>query len=216
MQTDARINKLLLDTQQLVGHPEDADALAVQGTLMDYHTLLPGILQSYDEADQTAEVQPAIRRLLLPEGKLVPLPLCVKVPVFFPGGVLTFEITKGMDVVLAVAERSIDAWWRSGGLQNPTELRQFDLSDSFAFIGFDSQPRLLSDVHGSASELRLRDGSNRVSVRKDGTVHVGVSASVSTFVALVNGVVMGRGVDPFTKMTYGALGATSLNVMVKP
>lgn len=216
MQTDARVNKLLMDTQQLVGHPEDADEALVQGMLMDHHTCTPGILQSFNVDDQTATVQPAIRRLLLPEGRLVTLPLCIHVPCFFPGSVLTFEVSKGMDVLLAIAERAIDGWWRSGGVQDPTEIRQFDLSDSFAYIGFNSKPNALSDIHPTASEIRTRDGSNRVSVRKDGTIHIGSAASTSMLVAMVNGIVMGRGIDPFTKMTYSALGAASMTVMVKP
>jgi len=216
MQTDARINKLLLDTQQLVGHTEDADDLLVRGILMDHHTATPGILISFDSDRQTATVQPAIRRLLLPEGKLIQLPPCVDVPVCFAGGVLTFEVSSGMDVLLVFAERAIDGWHAKGGVQDPTEIRHFDLSDGFAFIGFNSRPNVLPDVHADASELRTRDGSNRMSVRKDGTVHIGSAASISTFLPLVNGVVMAKGIDPFTKMTYGVLGSASLDVMVKP
>lgn len=216
METGARVNKLLLDTQQYAGHPEEADEQLVLGVLMDHHTCTPGILQSFNPIDQTATVQPAIRRLLLPDGRLVQLPLCVNVPCFFPGGVLTFEVTTGMDVVLAVAERAIDGWWSRGGVQDPTEMRQFDLSDSFAYIGFSAKPNALSDMHSSATELRTRAGGNRVSVRQDGTVHIGTAASLSTFLPLVNGVVMARGIDTYTKMTYGALGAASQNVMVKP
>jgi hypothetical protein len=188
----------------------------VIGVLMDHHTCTPGILQSFNADDQTAEVQPAIRRLLLPDGKLVQLPLCMNVPCFFPGGVLTFEITEGMDVVLAIAERSIDGWWAKGGIQDPTEMRQFDLTDSFAYIGFSSKPNALSDMHASATELRTRAGDNRISVRKDGKVHIGTSASLSTFLPLINGVVMANGIEPYTKMTFGALGASSQTVMVKP
>jgi len=216
METSARVNKLLLDTQQLAGHREDADEQLVTGMLMDHHTCTPGILQTFDSATQTAEVQPAVRRLLLPEGRLVPLPMCVHVPCFFPGGVLTFEVYSGMDIVLVIAERAIDGWWARGGVQDPTELRQFDLSDSFALIGFSARPNALSDVHASASELRTRDGSTRVSVRKDGTVHIGTAAAMSLFMPLIHGVVMARGIDPLTKMTYGALGSASATIMVKP
>lgn len=216
MQTDARINKLLLDTQQLAGHPEDADAQLVMGAMADHHTALPGILQSFNLEDQTAEVQPAIRRLLLPDGKMVTMPLCIHVPCFFPGGVLTFEVTPGMDVLLLIAERAIDAWWAQGGVQDPTELRQFDLSDSFALLGFSSKPAALRDVSPDATELRTRDGLNRLSVRKDGTVHIGTTASLSMLIPLVNGAVMAKGIDPLTKMTYGALGSASTTVMVKP
>lgn len=216
MQTDSRINKLLLDSQQLVGHQEDADDMLVRGIMMDYHTATPGILQSFDLDNQTAVVQPAIRRLLLPEGKLVELPPCVDVPVCFAGGVLTFEVSSGMDVLLVFSERAIDNWHLRGGVQNPSEIRHFDLSDGFAFLGFNSRPKVLPDVHADASELRLRDGSNRISVRKDGTVHIGAAASSSILIPLLNGVVHGQGLEPFTRMTFGALGLTSQSVVVKP
>lgn len=216
METAARVNKLLLDQQQYAGHPEEADEQLVVGLLMDHHTCTPGILDKFYSDDQTADVRPAIRRLLLPDGKLVELPICFKVPVFFPGGVLTFKVTEGMDVVLAIAERAIDAWWEKGGMQDPTELRQFDLSDSFAYIGFSSKPNKLADINTNDTEVRTRDGGNRVSVHQDGTVHIGTSASVSTLLPMVNGIVMARGIDPFSKMTYFALGASSQNVLVKP
>ncbi len=216
MQTSARVNKLLMDTQQLIGHPEDADELLVRGILLDYHTATPGVIQSFDLDRQTAVVQPAVRRLLLPEGRLITLPLLIDVPVCFAGGVLTFEVSDGMDVLLVFAERAIDNWHARGGVQDPSEIRQFDLSDGFAFIGFNSVPRALPDVHPDASELRTRDGSNRVSVRKDGTVHIGAASSLSMFLPIINGVVMARGIEPLTKMTYGALGAASTTVMVKP
>ena len=216
MQTDARINKLLMDTQQLVGHEEDADELLVRGILMDYHTATVGVLQSFNSDTQTAEVQPALRRLLLPEGVLVTLPLCVDVPVCFAGGVLTFEISPGDDVLLVFSERAIDNWHANGGIQDPNEIRHFDLSDGFGFIGFNNKLKALNDVHPDASELRLRDGSNRLSVRKDGTVHIGTTASLSPLISLLNGVVHGMAIEPYTRMTFGALGLTSQSVMVKP
>ena len=216
METGARVNKLLLDTQQYAGHAEEADEQLVVGLLMDHHTCTPGILETFYKDDQTADVRPAVRRLLLPDMRLVELPMCLKVPIFFPGGVLTFAVKSGMDVVLVVAERAIDAWWKMGGVQNPSELRQFDLSDSFAFVGFSSEPNKLPDVNDTDTEIRTRDGGNRVSIHEDGTIHIGTSATASTFMPLINGVVMARGIDPFTKMTYGALGAASQLIMVKP
>jgi hypothetical protein len=129
---------------------------------------------------------------------------------------LTFEVYPGMDVVLAIAERAIDGWWAKGGVQDPTELRQFDLSDSFAYVGFSAKPNALVDMHDSATEVRTRAGGNRISVRKDGTTHIGTQASVSTFLPLINGTVMARGIDTYSKMTYGALGAASQTIMVKP
>ena len=216
MNTDARVNKLFRDIEQLVGHPEDADNQLVQGRLMDHHTAIPGVVHTFNKDDQTAEVQPAIRRLLLPAGKLIDLPLCVKVPCYFPGGAVTFEVKAKDDCLLVISERAIDAWWKKGGVQDPTELRQFDLSDSFAFVGFSSLPQALSDLHATATELRTRSGDNRVSVRADGSVHIGTSAAQSTLVPTVNGVVMAKWIEPLTELPVWMLGGTSQKVMVKP
>jgi hypothetical protein len=216
MNTDARALKLLRDTQQLTGHPEDADDQLVEGRLMDHHTALPGIVQSFNKDDQTAEVQPAIRRLLLPEGQLVTLPLCVKVPCYFPGGAVTFEIKSGDDCALMVSERAIDAWWKKGGVQDPTELRSFDLTDSFAFVGFQSLPQALQDLHATATELRTRSGLNRISVRADGTIHLGTMAALSTLLPPTSGVCLASGIEPLTELPGFLLGWSSQTVMAKP
>ena len=129
MNTDPTLSKLLDDTEQLVGNDEDADRNLVHGMLLETHTLIPGVLKSYNNDLQTAVCQPAIRRLVVDTGKMVALPLCMDVPVFFPGGVLTFDLSPGDSVVLAFSERCIDAWWAAGGVQDPTELRNHDLSD---------------------------------------------------------------------------------------
>ena len=216
MNTDPTINQLLDDTEQLVGNDEDADRNLVHGMLLETHTLLPCVLKSYDNDLQTATCQPAIRRLVTATGKMVTLPLCVDVPVFFPGGVLTFDISSGDPVVLAFSERCIDAWWTAGGVQDPVELRTHDLSDAFALIGFQPKPTVLDDVSQAGPELRTRDGSNRVSVRKDGTIHIGAAASLSLLVPMTNGVVLGQGIDTLTEVPFGLLGDVSLTVMAKP
>jgi hypothetical protein len=216
MNTDPTINQLLDDTEQLVGNDEDADRNLVHGMLLETHTLLPGVLVSYNNDQQTAVCKPAIRRLVVDTGKMLTLPPCVDVPVFFPGGVLTFDISPGDSVVLAFSERCIDAWWHAGGVQDPVELRHHDLSDAFALIGFQPKPTVLQDVSQAGPELRTRDGSNRVSVRKDGTVHIGSAASASLLLPMVNGVVLASGIDTLTEVPFGLLGDSSVTVMAKP
>jgi hypothetical protein len=216
MNTDPTTNQLLDDTEQLVGNDEDADRNLAHGMILETHTLLPGVLKSYNNDLQTAVCQPAIRRLITATGKMVALPLCLDVPVFFPGGVLTFDVAPGDAVVLAFSERCIDSWWAAGGVQDPVDLRNHDLSDAFALIGFQPRPSALNDVSQAGPELRTRDGSNRLAVRKDGTVHIGASASTSLLVPLTNGVVLGQGVDTLTELPFGVLGDVSFNVMAKP
>lgn len=217
MITDPSTLKLLDDTEQLAGNDEDADRNLVQGMLLETHTCLPGELQSFDADTQTAVCRPAIRRLVTTTGKLVELPPCVDVPVYFPGGVLTFDISPGDSVVLVFSERCIDAWWSAGGVQDPAELRHHDLSDAFAFIGFQPKPTKLTDVsQGNGPELRTRNGLNRIAVKNDGTIHIGAPASISILTPMINGVVLGKGVDTLTELPYSVLGSSSLTVMAKP
>jgi hypothetical protein len=153
---------------------EDAIQAQIWGALKDVHTALPGIVQSYDARKQTVAVQPAIKRVWTEQGPL-PLPMCVDVPVqHLRGGnfLLTFPIAKGDEVLLCFTERCMDNWWDRGGVQDPAEVRYFDLSDAFAFTGFASRGRVPSNVSTDAVELRTLDGSTVLRMEA-GTIYVG-------------------------------------------
>lgn len=133
----------------------------IEGRFKDLHTMLPGIIVSYDPATQTAQVQPAIRRIFTEKGP-VNLPLCVDVPVQFPGGgnfYLTFPVEPGDECCLQFSERAIDNWAIDGGVQNPAEYRLHDLSDAVATVGINSQARRLENVQTDGAELRTRSRS---------------------------------------------------------
>jgi hypothetical protein len=147
--------------QQWAGDLDESVREMVMGLLKELHTACPGIIQSYDPATQTATVQAAIKRVFVDDGP-VALPLCVDVPVHFPGGggfVHTFPITAGDECLMVFAERCIDNWWDRGGVQEPFEVRFHDLSDAFALVGVRSKPRFLKNVATDASELRTEDGA---------------------------------------------------------
>lgn len=135
-------------------------------------TALPGIVQSYDAAEGTVSVQPAVNgQQLLIDGtyKIIPMPLLIHCPVLYAGGggfLMTFPIAEGDECVVVFSSRSIDAWWQSGGAQGQIEYHMHDLSDGFAFIGPFSQPRLPENI--SASVMQLRKGDN-VIFETDGT-----------------------------------------------
>ena len=138
---------------------------------MDIHTALPGIIQSFDAARMTCTVQPAIRgAIVLPSGQAqaVDLPLLVDCPVVFPGGggyELTFPLQVGDDCLIIFAERCIDAWWQSGGVQAAAEYRLHDLSDGFVIAGVRSQPHVLQGgVSTSGAELRNDAGTARITL----------------------------------------------------
>lgn len=214
MDQNAKRNQLLLDTEQMSGHPEDADRAVVEGFTLEMHTAIPGIIKSFNITLQTVEARPAVRRLQLGDGRLVELPLLVDVPCFFPGGVLTFPVASGDSCLLAFSERCIDGWYASGNVSDPLELRHHDLSDALAFVGFQAAPQALVDVYAGGPEMRTKGGGTRISIR-GGEVHIGTASSISGLTAFTNGVVLASHIDTLTELPLWLLGGTSWNVFAK-
>lgn len=167
-----QIGKVQRD-QQLTATQEEAHAAQIEGRLKDLHTCLPGIIASFDPDTQTASVQPAIKRIFTEKGA-VNLPLCVDVPVAFPGGgdfFLTFPVKAGDECILMFSERAIDNWHASGGTQTPAEYRLHDLSDGIAIVGLNSQPHKLASLQMTGAELRTRSRSTYIRL-EDGTIFI--------------------------------------------
>lgn len=172
-----QIGKVQRD-QQITATPEEAHAAQIDGRLKDLHTCMPGIIASFDPVTQTASVQPAIKRIFTEKGALN-LPVCVDVPVAFPGGgdfFLTFPVKVGDECILLFSERAIDNWHASGGTQTPAEYRLHDLSDGLAIVGLNSQPHKIGNFNPTDTELRNRDRTVRVTMKPDGTVETVNSA----------------------------------------
>lgn len=143
------------------------------GAQAEMWTALPGIVQSFDAVAVTAVVQPAIMGInAQPDGSAKPvrLPLLLDCPVVFPRGggcTLTFPIRPGDECLVVFSSRCIDAWWQSGGIQLPMELRMHDLSDGFVLVGPMSQVRKIGNVSTSAVQLRSDDGAAFVEINPD-------------------------------------------------
>lgn len=164
-------NQIQRDAQQAAS-PETAAAAQIEGRLKDLHTCMPGIIASFDPDKQTASVQPAIQRIFTEKGA-VNLPLCVDVPVCFPGGgdfQLTFPVKAGDECILMFSERAIDLWYSQGGTTQPSEYRLHDLSDGMAVVGINNQQKKLTDFNNTDVELRDRDRTVRVTMKHDGTI----------------------------------------------
>ena len=141
---------------------------------MDMHTAMPGIIQSFDSVRMTCTIQPAIRgAIVAPNGRAEAsdLPLLVDCPVVFPGGggyVLTYPLKAGDEALIIIAERCIDAWWQSGGVQAAAEYRLQDLSDGFVIPGPRSLPRVVTGGVGmTGAELRTDTGTTVLRLKGD-------------------------------------------------
>jgi hypothetical protein len=155
---------------EIFDDPRERAAKQMNARLAKVWTAIPGIIQSFNAAQQTVVVQPAIRAVtfdMLGQPTNVPLPLLLDCPVQFPAGggyTLTFPVAPGDECLVVFSARCIDAWWQSGGVQNQAVLRMHNLSDGFALLGFRSVPRALSGVSQHATQLRSDDGATFVEV----------------------------------------------------
>lgn len=148
---------------QIGGEQQTAQAIA-DSVSNQIRVAMPGIIQSFDPVTVTCTVLPAIKGsdASMTGTESADLPLLVDVPVVFPrgGGVtLTFPVKAGDECLLIFSDRCIDFWWQSGGVQEPVDSRQHDLSDAFAIIGPQSQAKKISGISTSAAQFRSDDGS---------------------------------------------------------
>ncbi len=153
-----------------LGSKEQADAQLAQAIMSAMRVSIPGIIQSFDPDAVIAVVQPAIKGAEKDESGAevsVNLPLLVDVPVVFPRGggcTLTFPVEAGDECLVIFADRCIDFWWQSGGIQEPVDERMHDLSDAFCIVGPQSQAKKISGISTSAVELRSDDGETKLSL----------------------------------------------------
>ena len=150
---------------------------AVNAAMANLWTCLPCEVLEYDAGAVTVNVQPLIKiPVYLPDGEVetVELPMLLDVPVMFPcagGFTITHPIQKGDECLVNFADRNIDLWWQSGGIQNPFDTRKHDLSDGFAFFRPQSQAKKISGI--STTDLEIRNDSNtcKIQIKPNGEIH---------------------------------------------
>lgn len=153
-----------MDIRERFRDREEALRQALDGRQSAIWTALPGYIVSYDPVAVTVAVQPGIKgKVAKPDGSsnYVDMPVLPDVPVCFPRGggyTLTFPIQAGDECLVVFASRNIDAWWQSGGSQQPGDARRHDLSDGFAIVGPQSQASKISDISTTTTQLRSDDG----------------------------------------------------------
>ena len=150
---------------------------AANAAMANLWTCLPCEVLEYDAGAVTVNVQPLIKiPVYLPDGEVetVELPMLLDVPVMFPcagGFTITHPIQKGDECLVNFADRNIDLWWQSGGIQNPFDTRKHDLSDGFAFFRPQSQAKKISGI--STTDLEIRNDSNtcKIQIKPNGEIH---------------------------------------------
>lgn len=160
----------------------EAALMATQNGLQSrMWTALPAIITKVSlggNGQLTCECQPALTQTVVnpdQSTRKVKMPLLLDVPIFFPQGggfALTFPVQPGDECLVVFSSRCIDGWWLNGGVANEAELRMHDLSDGFAFVGFNSQPNVIPNVSTNNTEFRSIDGNTSVQLTPAGAVNI--------------------------------------------
>lgn len=117
--------------------------LGVQVGLRNTAVALPGIVLSYDEASQTATVQPAVNRLVPSEldpdeDESETIPAVQHVPVLWLVGrgiKVKATLEPGDSVLLIATDRDFSAWSRTGAVSDPDDVRVHHWQNAVAVPG---------------------------------------------------------------------------------
>jgi phage baseplate assembly protein gpV len=168
----------------------DNDLIKFQALLKSWQsnifTALPGIYQAAGKGNQTANVQPSVKaKILGQDGNWsdMTLPMCINCPVVYPGGggfQMTFPLASGDEGLIVFAQRCIDSWWQSGGVQSQAEMRMHDISDGFFIPAMLSQSKAPATAASTSTvQLRSADGATYIEVAAGNLVNVHASAGTT-------------------------------------
>lgn len=162
-----------MDRRERYSTEEEVQRLAFRAGQARLWTALPGIVDRFDAARMTVDVQPAINgRMRSETGEVssLQMPKLLDCPVLWQGGggaTLTFPIAAGDECLVIFSARCIDGWWAQGGIKDAPGIRMHNLSDGFALVGVRSLPRAFAPSTTEAV-LRSDDGSTFVRLNPDG------------------------------------------------
>ena len=157
--------------KELLGTQNQLYDNLIQKASFDIRCCIPGIIQSYNANNNTAEIQPAIREEVVNEDNSVSyvnLPLLINVPIVFPStklGGVRFTLEQGDECLVVFSDLSYDNFWTSGNVQNPIEVRRHDLSDGIAIPCVLSQPNTKAVESGltvSFGEAKINMSNNNM------------------------------------------------------
>lgn len=190
-------------------YPTDADVLAAwfEQHALETHVALPGRIQSYDPATQTADVVPQVRHPV-PQADgtydMEDLPVLPCVPVIFPRvgkWFLAMSVEPGDSVQLLFNSASISHWRTVNsdvgatgadrcvrGIADPGDLARQHLQNAVALVGLEIRrealrhaPPLAANAADAAACLTLGhddDAGTRVSIYRDGVLKITRGADV--------------------------------------
>lgn len=151
---------------------------STQQAVSNIHTSMPGRIETYDAATQTASVKPlSVSTSIDVDGNITAeeYPVLVSVPVIFPragGYYTTYPVAVGDFVLLLFCERSIDEYVSGPGeATEPWDVRMHDLSDAVAIPGFYPAQLAIPEVNTEGMELG-QEGGAKITIKPQGVIEI--------------------------------------------
>ncbi len=163
---------------------EELLTLAFEAKQTNLHVAMPGIVESYDHATQTADVIPQLNKAL-PDGQgnyiYSQLPKLISVPVSFQRCkqfTMTFPLVAGDSGTLLFSERSIAVWRTVGTPCNAGDVGMHTL-DGAMFIPGISPDSMQSKTADSTNMIigSETDGDSRIEIKPSGGINLGAGAT---------------------------------------
>lgn len=209
-----------MDRAQIQNDFNEAMQIMLDTRQANTWTAMPGIVTAVNLTAMTCEVQVAIKAPITDENgnvESVSIYPLLDVPIVFPasgGFALTFPLAVGDEVLIVIASRCIDAWWQSGGIQEPMEARMNDLSDGFAIPGPKSQPHVLPSINSTKAMLRNNAGTVYLSMGSKFAMKNAVTDLKTVLSALTLSLeTFATGLDAITLAAHAATLLTALGVV---
>lgn len=157
-----------------------ADAIreAIRSRMIETHTALPGIVQAFYPADQTADVRIPMKRVFTDLDGVVTLgdwPLLAKLPVVMPhaGGFhISFPVAAGDECLVIFLERDPGRWLEGSEELPPETNRTHDISDGVALVGLNAKANRIPGYNADDLEISADGGSQGVTLRANGDVSI--------------------------------------------
>lgn len=166
--------------------PEIAEVIeaAIESSLIDVHTALPGKVQAYDAATQTATIELQVKRALPRADGIYAtedLPVLENVPVQFlrsTAFAITMPLAAGDFGYVIFAEMSIDQWRSKGANTSPGDIGRHTLTGAVFLPGLAPNDKALKTAaHANNLVVGLDDNNAQIHVTPAGSVLIGADAT---------------------------------------
>jgi len=202
---------------------ESLIAEAIESYMGNVHVSLPGIVESYDAATQTATVQPAVKRPIMSEDDVLQWEAyepIQNVPVEFSGSTslsFHFALSPGDTVVLCWQDFSIATWRNTGAVSEAGDTRKHGSSYPIARPWYRPSGGPGPDTDNSIGlpgGLRIQFTSSAVKVG-EGSDFVAMAAKVDARIAALETYVTSH-THPVAGVTAGPAAVVSAPPAVPP